>query len=426
MENNNNHLRSNSSSSSFFEKNEDNPPALEDIDSEKLISRPPSRISNTSKLSSINKTNENLIKETYLSSTTASVDDPLFLDKQFHSPGLNEHQHEFPRLSTSSIDSQQKNETISENQMKSDTISSDDEFQLNSLSKLTRQNQAEGLFFILFSFFIFYLESLSIQSKNLPQRQYFAVENILVVWLDLTLDNSDQVTLNFKSQITRPLRIFTDPQKCIELFEELKNHKILLIISGNPSQTILEQMNDYSQLVIIYIFSQQESNYEKFIDQYPKIKGIYTELTEICEDLKIDLKQWDNDLNTFEISSTTIDDKQLLFIQNQLFKEYLLEIRSNHDSIHNLMDYCQKIYHENDREIQLIQEFERNYQSNQALDWYIKDCFVYDMLNRAMQMKDMKILFQMRFFIHDIHRQLEEIHSTTVYRSTFTVYRGQG
>jgi hypothetical protein len=142
--------------------------------------------------------------------------------------------------------------------------------------------------------------------------------------------------------------------------------------------------------------------------------------------LKIDLKQWDNDLNTFEISSTTIDDKQLLFIQNQLFKEYLLEIRSNHDSIHNLMDYCQKIYHENDREIQLIQEFERNYQSNQALDWYIKDCFVYDMLNRAMQMKDMKILFQMRFFIHDIHRQLEEIHSTTVYRSTFTVYRGQG
>jgi hypothetical protein len=275
----------------------------------------------------------------------------------------------------------------------------------------------------------FYLDPPSTtQPEKLPKRQYRAVENIIVAWLDSTLDNPNQDTLNSKfqlCQIARTLRTFTDPNKCIQLFKEIKNEKIFLIVSGSLCETILEQINDHPQLAIIYLFCEQKSNYEKLIDQYPKIKGIYTEISTICEQMIIDLKQWDNDLNTFEINSK-IDDKQLLFIQNQLFKEYLLEIQYDHDSIHSLTDYCQKLYHENDREIELIKEFEANYQSNQVLYWYTKDCFVYHMLNRAIRMKDMKILFQLGFLIRDIHQQLEEIHSTTVYRSILTVYRGQG
>ena len=48
------------------------------------------------------------------------------------------------------------------------------------------------------------------------------------------------------------------------------------------------------------------------------------------------------------------------------------------------------------------------------------------MLNRAIRMKDIKMLFQMGFFIQDINQQLQDIHSTTTHRSTLTVYRGQG
>jgi len=116
----------------------------------------------------------------------------------------------------------------------------------------------------------------------------------------------------------------------------------------------------------------------------------------------------------------------LLFIQNQLFKKYLLEIEYNDDSIHDLIEYWRKLYIENDKEIELINQFEQTYKSNNAIDWYTKDCFAYHMLNRAIRTKDIKILFQMGFFIRDINQQLEEDYSATAYRSTLTVFRGQG
>lgn len=41
-------------------------------------------------------------------------------------------------------------------------------------------------------------------------------------------------------------------------------------------------------------------------------------------------------------------------------------------------------------------------------------------------MKDIKTLFQIGFFIKDIHQQIENDYSDTVHRSTITVYRSQG
>jgi alpha-galactosidase len=103
---------------------------LEENDTEKILSRPPSRISNTSKSSSKNKTNENLIQET---STTESVDDTFSFDKQLHSLELSEHSHH---------SNQNQNEI-----MKSDTDLSDEEFEShNPPSKPKRQNETEGIF----------------------------------------------------------------------------------------------------------------------------------------------------------------------------------------------------------------------------------------------------------------------------------------
>ncbi|CAF2639135.1 unnamed protein product [Rotaria sp. Silwood2] len=373
------------------------------------------------------------------SSTNEIVDRPLssndYPEKQRHSStsssssssSISEISHhsvkdesESHHSSISSTDQQQQPvDTYDQNLLEADTTSSNDDIKSNSSSKQKRHTEEE--------------QSSATQSDKNPVRQYHSMENIIVVWLDATVDNTDDATIKSQvqlRQIARTIRTFSDPEKCIQWVKEVKNEKIFLIVSGRLSENILEKVDPYAQIAVIYIFCLQSSKYEYLIDKYTKLKGAYTDISTICEHLKIDFKQWDNDLNTFQTTSLIdmkqLNSEQLQFIQHQLFKEYLLEIEYDKDTIHDLVEYCENLYAENTEELELIKQFESEYEPNDALHWYTKDCFAYHMLNRAIRMKDITILFQMSFFIRDINQQLEEDYSTTKQKSTLTLFRGQG
>ncbi|CAF0833286.1 unnamed protein product [Rotaria sordida] len=332
-----------------------------------------------------------------------------------------ENESESHHSSIFSIEKQQQPvDTYVHNLLESDTTSSNDDSKPKSPSRQKKHNEEKE-------------EPSVTQSEKNSIRQYRSMENIVVAWLDATVDNTDDDTIRSKiqlRQIARTIKTFSDPEKCIQWIKEVKNEKIFLIASGNLSENILEQVDSYAQLAGIYIFCLQNSKYEYLIDKYKKIKGVYTDISIICECLKIDFKQWDNDLNTFQTTSLIdmkqLNSEQLKFIQNQLFKEYLLEIEYDEDAIHDLVEYCENLYAENIEELELIKQFENEYTSNDALHWYTKDCFAYHMLNRAIRMKEITILFQMGFFIRDINQQLEEDYSITKQRSTLTLFRGQG
>ncbi|CAF0851388.1 unnamed protein product [Didymodactylos carnosus] len=97
----------------------------------------------------------------------------------------------------------------------------------------------------------------------------------------------------------------------------------------------------------------------------------------------------------------------------------------------DLVEYCRKYYDEiNDqKELENIKEFESTYQSSNAIPWYIKECFVYNMLNKSLRSKDIDTLLKFRFFILDLQEQLEQLHSRFIERissneRSVVVYRG--
>lgn len=289
---------------------------------------------------------------------------------------------------------------------------------------------------ILKSFFLksrSYLESSEPKNDDTSVREYLPMENIAVVWLDEVTDKTDDDTNNLKAQfrqIARILKTFSDPEKCIEWIEEITSEKVFLIVSGQLSESILKQVDDYDQIASAFIFCQQKFKYEYLMNQYEKVKGIYTDTQALIDHVKVESKQWDNDLSTFQTillnDTNQLNPDELLFVHNQLFKKYLLENNYPQECLGDLVDYCTNLYSENNKELSLIKEFEQNYNKNNALNWYTKDSFAYHMLNRAIRMKDMSILFQMGFFIIDINQQLEKYYSETPSRSSLTVFRGQG
>jgi hypothetical protein len=49
-----------------------------------------------------------------------------------------------------------------------------------------------------------------------------------------------------------------------------------------------------------------------------------------------------------------------------------------------MIDSCRQYYQSNIKELKSIDEFEQEYQSNEAIDWYLKKTFLYRMVNKAL------------------------------------------
>jgi len=109
------------------------------------------------------------------------------------------------------------------------------------------------------------------------------------------------------------------------------------------------------------------------------------------------------------------------FIHLELLIDCLLHIKSNLTDKNQFISLCQDIYQGNKNELSIIDEFEKNYTSNKALEWYRKDSFLSHLLYKAFQSETIDLLYLFRFFIHDIQEQLD----LNKYLLPIHVYRGQ-
>jgi tetratricopeptide (TPR) repeat protein len=94
-------------------------------------------------------------------------------------------------------------------------------------------------------------------------------------------------------------------------------------------------------------------------------------------------------------------------------------MKTNTSDKTELINLCKKIYENNSHEFKLIREFEENYSPNQALWWYTRESFLYRLLNKALRIRNIDLLYLFRFFIRDIENQLKQsqcLSSTRVYR----------
>ncbi|CAF1532125.1 unnamed protein product [Didymodactylos carnosus] len=87
---------------------------------------------------------------------------------------------------------------------------------------------------------------------------------------------------------------------------------------------------------------------------------------------------------------------------------------------------CKESYADNPYEEATIREFERDYHSQKSIWWYTRDSCLYRILNKALRLQDIDLLFSMRFLIKDISQQLKDEHRKFVKKKgVIRVYRGQ-
>ena len=109
------------------------------------------------------------------------------------------------------------------------------------------------------------------------------------------------------------------------------------------------------------------------------------------------------------------------FVHSQLLVDCLIRMKSFSSDKNELTLRIQKEYEGNVHGLTILDEFQKQYSPVRAIWWYTKAFFLYRILNKALRIQDIELLFLFRFFIRDIQLQLEK------HRSHLPdhVYRGQ-
>ncbi|CAF1236656.1 unnamed protein product [Adineta steineri] len=260
------------------------------------------------------------------------------------------------------------------------------------------------------------------------------VQNVLLVWLDSNIaeTNDDcQNTITKLRYAVNDIKTYTNVDQCLEFIQTVVDNKICLIISGSLRQHIVPRVHNLSQVDSVFIFCSSAKHHEQWTKDWPKIKGLFTDITPICEALKEAAHQCEQNAISMSFVGTNkkLDQLDPSFMYTQIIKEIILTIEFGQNHIQDYIDYCRDAFKGNKKEIKNIKQLEDEYHNKTPIYWYTCDMFLYPMLNHALRLMDGDIITRMGFFIGDLHRHIKQLHQEqyvgTPVADTFTVYRGQ-
>jgi hypothetical protein len=122
-------------------------------------------------------------------------------------------------------------------------------------------------------------------------------------------------------------------------------------------------------------------------------------------------------------------DKNKQLIGFQLLLDMILRLDQTKYAKDELLEFCRLKYQDNSIRMKEIDEFERSYRSEDAVKWYTKNCFLYRLINQLLQTEPINCLIKMRYYIHDVHNQLDQLQPSFIQslngKTSLILYRGR-
>ncbi|CAF4790259.1 unnamed protein product [Rotaria sp. Silwood1] len=262
------------------------------------------------------------------------------------------------------------------------------------------------------------------------------LETFYQIWLCDPVNNSQKfrdAQQQVRSSINY-IKTFEHVTECEQYIRSLSDvDRIVFIVDDHLGQQIIPRICQYRQVLAIYVYGTEKQTNETSFKQFMKFRGMRTKLNELANLIQLDCKkrsryECDESLS-INIFSSNIDQEVSTvelsgqFIHSQLLIDCLLRMKSTETEIEDFVNFCKsrKEYQGNEEHLRRVQQFQNEYSSEKSLLWYTKNSFVYRMLNKALRIQNVDVLFLFRFLIRDLAQQLKK-HQCS---SSESVYRGQ-
>ena len=269
-----------------------------------------------------------------------------------------------------------------------------------------------------------------------------------VVCLGVQIDGNDQAQdMRVVLQSIRNIYSFTDVDHCIKHITARCFSRIFLIVSDRRISSILPQVEGLGQIVSVFILC-ENSVLDEFATICPeKCRGVFRDKDRLLSFLEEhiieqtsllstinwssfegtnqqsflpfnDTRAWNilSDLN--RIARADIEDSSRAFEKQQMVRECLLQFKN--DPI----------------QLQRINEFAQTYNRSEAIKWYTKNSFLYQIVNKVIRSRCSANIDKYRFYIKDLEESLDlffakqtldhwSSSSTLRGHTILRVYRGQ-
>ncbi|CAF4260569.1 unnamed protein product, partial [Rotaria sordida] len=258
-------------------------------------------------------------------------------------------------------------------------------------------------------------------------------EYVNIIWYDENLSEQTKGILR-----TIHYRLFECTS--IESLQETINNnihdteKIILVLSGSMDhELILNNIHSEQRIVSIFILVNALSTP---FDSYSKISGVFTDYevleTKMLAQARIlnhQVVAFDCDEKLSERSMEELNEKP-----EGNFYDMHLRFSSDHFVTSNekekLLKYCRRRYASNSTQLKHIDDFEKAYESKDALRWYSKDCFLFSSLNKCLRKQSGNVYdCDMVYFAADLSIQIQlewkkQREKNNPNLDSFHVYRG--
>lgn len=267
------------------------------------------------------------------------------------------------------------------------------------------------------------------------------LETYSIIWLDSSFSHNSEEFLKTQQRLRtliNHLKLFEDVNQCEDYIRSISSEdRLILIINDRFSRQIIPRIEQLRQVSSIYIHSLNKNTTQQWAEQFLKVLKSFFLITNhiyIFFQVKIVTDQLDILITRIESDHKIVEDlfPVVIFNTNEMNSHFICSqllinclLRTNRNSKNEFLSLCKNEYKNNENELNIIHEFEQNYSSSQALSWYTRKSFIYRILNKALQIQNIDLLFILRFFLQDIYHEIKHyqcLYSIHAYRNHLMTY----
>ncbi|CAF0832533.1 unnamed protein product [Adineta ricciae] len=253
-------------------------------------------------------------------------------------------------------------------------------------------------------------------------------EKFVCIWLEKSPDRSNNY-VDIQT-IFPSIQTFHSAHQCADYIDDLTDKKAVLITTDAFAQEIIPVIHAYEQVYSVYLFVSKQSINQAWIEPYPKIQGLFHDRQQLVDQIKKDITQYHTDAASISfLSSNNINQQDPSFMYSQLLKEIILNDHKDEQeevTRQDMLRYCRHVNENDAMNLNIIDEFDRNFIPELSVYWYTRECFLYKMLNKALWKPKPHVLYKLRYFLRHLHQQIvSQAELQRANRLPMTVYRGQ-
>ncbi|CAF1337000.1 unnamed protein product [Didymodactylos carnosus] len=217
----------------------------------------------------------------------------------------------------------------------------------------------------------------------------------------------DVMILNKNEDITI---IWHDDNLEVEIREQIE------CLHGTIFTSDITIISQKSIIDSFYIFCIYKELYQDLLGdkRYSKLCGIYDEYGQLFDQLRKHIHSIIKHLSIFKLFNQTgkpirdLEQEIPEYLYYQLLRDKLMLVSTETNKAkQDMINYCCWYYHGDKIILNRIDEFEKTYQSTDAIQWYTKDSFLFRFVNKALRTEDLDTLHYLRYFIIDLCKQLK-------------------